>query len=50
MVIKDILLPLVGEPGAAAIAAIKNARRSPGLSVPGLPQWPLNRIFWSGRR
>jgi hypothetical protein len=50
MAIKDILLPLVGEPSAAAIAAIDKCMAAAANIGAGLLRWQLKRTFQSGRR
>jgi hypothetical protein len=44
MPIKDILLPLVGEPSAAAMAAIGKCMAATGDMGARVTAWPLNRI------
>ena len=47
MPIKDILLPLVGEPTAGRLPRSTSAWQWPAISAPGLPQWQLKRNFGS---
>ncbi len=50
MAIKDILLPLVGEPNAAAIAAIDKCMAVAGDFGARVTAVAVEEDIWSGRR